>query len=225
MSVVRAALTIAAKDLRIEARNRTALLTAVVFAILVQLVFTFARQPGGMSRSDMAPSVLWITLTLSTLVVLNRAFLLEREHAALETILLSPVPRSALYWGKWLANTVLVLTVLVIATPVWILFFNVEPRVEVLGVLGLAALATLGFTAAGTLFAAMTARTRYAELLLPVLLLPFLLPPLFAGASAATRVLAGRPFDEVAGWLRILVIYDLVFLTLATLLFPHVVDE
>jgi heme exporter protein B len=71
----------------------------------------------------------------------------------------------------------------------------------------------------------MTARTRYAELLLPVLLLPFLLPPIFAGASAATRVLAGRPFDEVAGWLRILVTYDVAFLTVAAMLFPHVVDE
>jgi heme exporter protein B len=225
VSVLRAALQIAGKDLRIETRNRTALLTAVTFAVLVQMVFVFARQPGEVSRQDMAPAVLWVMLAFTALVVLNRAFLLEREHAALEAILLAPVSRVALFWGKWFANVVLVVVVLLIAMPLWVLFFNVPPRLALLGVLGLAVLATLGFLAAGTLFAAMTSRTRYAELLLPVLLLPFLLPPIFAGASAATRVLSGRPFDEIAGWLRILLTYDVAFLAVAALLFPHVVDE
>lgn len=222
---MRAALQIAAKDLRIETRNRTALLTALTFAVLVQLVFVFARQPGDVSLQALAPTVLWVMLAFTALVVLNRAFLLEREHAALEAILLAPVSRVSLFWGKWLANVTLVVAVLLIAMPLWILFFNVPPSAALFSVLGLAVLATLGFLAAGTLFAAMTARTRYAELLLPVLLLPFLLPPIFAGASAATRLLAGRPFGEVVGWLRILVTYDVAFLTLAALLFPHVVDE
>ncbi len=225
MTSVRAALQIAAKDLRIETRNRTALLTALTFAVLVQLVFVFARQPGDVSLQALAPTVLWVMLAFTALVVLNRAFLLEREHAALEAILLAPVSRVSLFWGKWLANVILVVAVLLIAMPLWILFFNVAPSAALFGVLGLAVLATLGFLAAGTLFAAMTARTRYAELLLPVLLLPFLLPPIFAGASAATRLLAGRPFGEVVGWLRILVTYDVAFLALAALLFPHVVDE
>lgn len=225
MNTLRAALAIARKDLRIEARNRTAILTAVTFAILVQLIFVFAREPGGFRLALLAPSVLWVTLALAGLVILNRAFLLEREHAALEGILLAPIPRAALFWGKWLANTALVAMVLAIAFPIWILFFNVVPQPALLGVLGLAMLAAIGFTAAGTLFAAMTARTRYAELLLPVLLLPFLIPPVFAGAQATVRLLSGRPFGELVGWLRILATYDIVFLVLASLLFPTVVDE
>ena len=225
MTVFRAACVIAAKDLRIELRNRTALLTAVAFAVLVQLTFVFAREAGSVSLGALAPSVLWITLSLSALLVLNRAFLLEREHAALEAMLLAPVPRSAIFWGKWLANVTLVGGVLLVAMPLWILFFNVTPSLRLLGVLGLAMLAVLGFVAAGTLFAAMTARTRYAELLLPVLLLPFLMPPIFAAASAANRVLAGRPFGEIAGWLRILTLFDIVFLVVGSLLFSHVVDE
>jgi heme exporter protein B len=225
MTILRIALTIAIKDLRIELRHRTALLTAGAFVVLVQLVFVFARDPAAVTLGDLAPSVLWITLALTSLVVLNRAFLLEREHAALEAILLAPIPRVAIFWGKWLANAAMVGFVLLLAFPLWVLFFDVQPSLAVLGVFGLAVLALLGFTAAGTLFASMTARTRYAELLLPVLLLPFLLPPIFAGAQASMRLLGGRPFDEVAGWLRILVIYDVAFLTLASMLFSHVVDE
>jgi heme exporter protein B len=220
-AILRAAFAIAAKDLRIESRNRTAPLTAVAFAILVQVVFVFAREPATVSLTVLAPTVLWVMLALSSLLVLNRAFLLEREHGAL----LAPVPRVAIFWGKWSANIVLVIAVLLIAMPAWILFFNVAPSMRLLGVLGLALLTLPGFVAAGTLFAAMTARSRYAELLLPVLLLPFLLPPISAAASAAQRVLAGRPLDEVAGWIRMLVLFDVAFLVLAALLFTHVVDE
>ncbi|HRP08921.1 MAG TPA: heme exporter protein CcmB, partial [Gemmatimonadales bacterium] len=212
-------------DLRIEARNRTALLTAIVFAILVQLIFVFSREPGSVSLEALAPGVLWVILALAGLVVQNRAFLLEREHAALEAILLAPVPRTALFWGKWLANVTLVLVVMISAMPLWVLFFNVTPAPALFGLFAMVILAALGFIGVGTLLSAMTARTRYAELLLPVLLLPFVLPPIFAGASGAARLLAGRPFGEIVAWLRMLVLYDLAYLTLASLLFTHVVDE
>lgn len=225
MSGWRAALAIAGKDLRIERRSRTALLTASTFAVLIQLVFVFARDTATTTLAMVAPSVLWITMALTSLLALNRAFLLEREHAAMEGILLAPVPRAALFWGKWLGNLSFVALVQLLAFLVWVLFFNVAPSVSLLLVFTLTLAAAAGFTAAGTLLAAMTARTRHAELLLPVLLLPFLVPPVFAGAQATMRLLAGRPMDELVGWLRLLVVYDVAFLALATLLFPIVVDE
>lgn len=225
MSGCRAAVAIAGKDLRIERRSRTALLTASTFAVLIQLVFVFARDTATTTLAMVAPSVLWITMALTSLLALNRAFLLEREHAAMEGILLAPVPRAALFWGKWLGNLAFVALVQLLAFLVWVLFFNVAPSLSLLLVFTLTLAAAAGFTAAGTLLAAMTARTRHAELLLPVLLLPFLVPPVFAGAQATMRLLAGRPMDELAGWLRLLVVYDVAFLVLATLLFPIVVDE
>ena len=87
------------------------------------------------------------------------------------------------------------------------------------------ALATVGFIAVGTLFSAMVVRTRFAELMLPVLLLPFLLPPLIAAVQVTAQLFAGRPLSEVAGWLRLLAAYDVCFVTLATLLFPATVTE
>jgi heme exporter protein B len=225
MSAVRAAWAIARKDLAIEWRSRTALLTASLFAVLVQLVIVFGRDGATVSLTMLAPSVLWITIALSSLVALNRAFLLEREHGALEGILVAPVNRSAIFWGKWFANLVFVLAVIAIAFPLWVLFFNVEPTRTLYGVLGLGVLGAIGFTAVGTVFSAMTVRTRFAELLLPVLMLPFMLPPVFFAAQATLRVLSNRPMEELWGWLRLLALFDVVFLVLATLLFPAVVDE
>jgi heme exporter protein B len=221
----RAAIAIAAKDLRIEWRHRTAFATAVLFAVLVQLVFVFSRNSGDVPLTAFAPTVLWVMLSLATVVTLNRAFLLERENGALEGILLAPVSASALFWGKWLANLALVMVVEVITIPLWVIFFDVEPHPRLLGVAAVALLAAVGFTAPGTLFSAMAVRTRFAELLLPVLLLPFVIPPLFFAAQATARILADAPMNELWGWLRLLALYDLAFLTLATLLFPMVMDQ
>lgn len=71
----------------------------------------------------------------------------------------------------------------------------------------------------------MTVRTRFAELMLPVLLLAFLVPPVLVGVQATTRLLGGRPAGEILGWIRFLAIYDIVFITLGWLLFPATMDE
>jgi heme exporter protein B len=225
VSFGRAVAAIAAKDLRIEWRHRTAFATAVLFAVLVQLVFVFSRDSGSVTSRALAPTVLWVMLALATVVTLNRAFLLERENGALEGILLAPVGPAALFWGKWLANLALVLVVEGVTIPLWMLFFNLEPHPRILGVAAVAALAAVGFTATGTLFSAMAVRTRFAELLLPVLLLPFLIPPLFFASQATVRILADAPMGDVWGWLRLLALYDAAFLTLATMLFPIVMEQ
>ncbi|HEY3933275.1 MAG TPA: heme exporter protein CcmB [Gemmatimonadales bacterium] len=225
MSLRRAVLAIAAKDLRIEWRHRTAFTSAIVFAVLVLVVFIFARDEGSVSLAALAPTVLWVMLALATVVTLNRAFLLEREHHALEGILLAPISPVALFWGKWLANLALVLVVELVAIPLWVLFFNITPDLRILGTGAVAILAAIGFTAPGTLFSAIAVRTRFAELLLPVLLLPFVIPPLFFAAQATVRLLEGAPVSDLIGWLRLLALYDIAFLALASILFPAVMDQ
>jgi heme exporter protein B len=222
---LRLALAIAAKDIRAELRSRTALQSALVFAALVLVVFNFARDPTALSATDLAPSVLWVTFALAAMVALNRAFNVERENAALDGLLLAPVPREALFLGKLLANLAFVGTVELATLPLFTLFFNVSLRSALPGMIAVIALATIGFVAVGTIFSAMAVRTRFAELMLPVLLLPFMVPPLIAAVQATSRLLAGRPLNEMWGWLRLLALYDIVFVTLCMLAFSAVVDE
>ena len=222
---LRLALVIAGKDIRAELRSRTALLSAVVFAALVLVVFNFARDPTALSATDLAPSVLWVTFALAAMVALNRAFTIEREHGALDGLLLAPVPRGALFGGKLLANLAFVGTVEAVTLPLFVLFFNVDLAAALPGIIGVTALATIGFVSVGTLFSAMAVRTRFAELMLPVLLLPFMIPPLVGAVQVTAALLASRPLSEVTGWLRLLAAYDIVFLALATVLFPTTVNE
>jgi len=217
--------TIARKDLLLEFRSRTAIVSAVVFTALVLTVFNFGRDPTAVSALDLAPSILWVTFTFAAMLGLNRAFQLELENQALEGLLISPLDRRSLYWGKLLANLAFVAVVEAVGLPLFVLFFNVPVGRVLLPLLAVMALATLGFVAVGTLFSAMVVRTRFAELMLPVLLLPFLLLPLTYAVQATARLLADRPLSEVAGWLRLLAAYDIVFLAVASWLFPYTVDE
>ena len=219
------ALAIAAKDIRAELRSRTALVSALVFAAMVLVIFNFARDPTALSATDLAPSALWVTFALASMVALNRAFTIERENGALDGLLVAPVPRESIFVGKLLANLAFVGTIELVTLPLFTLFFNVSLWAVLPGVLGVAALATVGFVAVGTIFSAMAVRTRFAELMLPVLLLPFMVPPLIGAVQVTTRLLAGRPLSEMLGWLRLLALYDVVFVTLCTLVFSAVVDE
>ncbi len=223
--VLKHAWAVARKDLVLEFRTRTAFLSATVFTALVLVVFNFGRDPTAVATLDLAPSILWVTFTFAAMLALNRAFQLELENQALEGLLVSPISRTSLYWGKLVANLVFVAVVESIGLPLFVLFFDVPVGRILLPLIGVIALATVGFVAVGTLFSAMVIRTRFAELMLPVLLLPFLIPPLVGAVQVTARLLAGRPVSEAAGWLKLLAAYDIVFCTLATLLFPTTVDE
>jgi len=223
--LLRQAWTIARKDLLLEFRSRTAIMSAAVFTALVLVVFNFGRDPTAVPTLTIAPSILWVTFTFAGMVALNRAFELELENLTLDGLLLSPISRHSLYLGKLAANLVFVAAVETIGLFLFAVLFDV-PIWHVLGALvGVIALATLGFIAVGTLFSAMVLRTRFAELMLPVLLLPFLMLPLRWAVQATSALLAARPLSEMMGSLKLLAAYDIVFVTLATLLFPSIVEE
>ena len=149
---------------------------------------------------DLAPGVLWIIFTFSGLLGLQRSFNVEIAERAIDGLLASPISREAIYLGKALANLAFVAAVQVVAIPTLALFYDV-PLTGILPVLtGIALLAAIGLVAVGTLFASMTVNTRLAELLLPMLVLPFFVPIVLPAAQATAKLLAGRPVADVASF-------------------------
>ncbi|SRR5574342_145580 len=225
VELLRQAWAVARKDLLLEFRTRTAIVSAAVFAALVLMVFNFGRDPTAVATIDLAPTILWVTFTFAAMLALNRAFQLELENQALEGLLVSPLNRTSLYWGKLIANLAFVAVVEAVGLPLFVLFFNVPVWHVLAPLVGVIALATLGFVAVGTLFSALVVRTRFAELLLVVILLPFLVPPLMGAVQLTARLFGGRPLSEVVGYLKLLAAYDIVFVSLASILFRFTVDE
>jgi heme exporter protein B len=220
-----AALLVARKDLAIEFRTRTAFFSATVFALLGLTIFYFAWDPTAVSAIDLAPGVLWVIFTFSGLLGLQRSFGVEQADRAMDALLSSPIDREAIYLGKALANVLFVAGVQAVALPAVALFYNVPLGGILLPLAGLALVAAVGVVAVGTLFSAMAVNTRLAELLLPMLSLPFFLPIVMAASQTTARLLAGRPAAEAWPWLRILLAFDLVFVVACTLAFPFTVEE
>jgi heme exporter protein B len=225
LSVFSAAVLIARKDLAIEFRTRTAFFSAVVFALLGIVIFYFAWDPTAVSAIDLAPGVLWVIFTFAGILGLHRSFGVEMEDRAIDGLLGAPVPREAIYLGKAFANLVFVLAVQAIAIPAIALFYNMPFGGSALAIAAIAFLAAVGLVAVGTLFSAMAVNTRMAELLLPMLSLPFFVPVVMPAAQATARLLAGRPVAEAAGWLRILLAFDIVFVAACMLAFPYTLEE
>ena len=225
VNALKLAFAIAGKDIRVELRTRTSLLSAAVFAVLVLLVFNFGRDPTAVATIDLAPTILWVTVSFASVVAMNRAFTVERENAAFDGLLLAPVPRESIYLGKYLANLAFVLVVEAIALPLFILFFNLDIVQALPGIILTLLLATAGFVAAGTVFSAMVVKTRFAELMLPLLLLPFMVPPLIFAVKTTAPLFAGRPLASVVDGLRFLLVFDICIITVSVLLFTAVVDE
>lgn len=216
---------IVAKDAVVEWRTKTAFLSALVFAILVLSVLYFARDPTAVSSLAIAPGALWVTFTFAAMLGLNRAFLLERENQAMDGLLLTPAPRTAIFVGKMSANLLFVGLIELISIPLFVVFYNVSVMAGLPALLGVTAMATVAFVAIGTLLSSMVVRTRFAELMLPVLFLPFLIPPIVGAVQVTARILAGRPLSEMTGWLKLLAAFDVTFCVLAVLLFEATLDE
>lgn len=220
-----AAWLIARKDLAIEYRTRTAFFSALVLAVLGLAIFYFAWDVTAVRPVDLAPGVLWVIFTFSGLLGLQRSFGVEQDGRAIDGLLVAPVAREAIYLGKAFANLLFVLGVQAIAIPAMALFYNLELGRPLLVLGAIAVLAAIGLVAVGTLFSAMAVNTRLAELLLPVLSLPFFVPIVMAASQSSARLLAGRPMAEALPWLKILAGFDIVFLTACMLAYPHTLDE
>ncbi|MQA90014.1 MAG: cytochrome C biogenesis protein [Gemmatimonas sp.] len=221
---LRQSLVIAGKDLTIEARSKERLISMLTFAVLVGVVFTFSLDATVPSRS-IAGAMLWVSILFAGMLGLGRSFTLEKEQDALVGVLLTPVGRGAFYFGKFLANLALVTGTTLLIFFVYGLFFQLNLWAAWTGLALVTALYLIGFMALGTLFSAVAASTRLGDSLLPIILLPLLIPVIFFGATAAQRLILGRPLEEVAGSIRMLGAFDLLFLFACTIVFGKVVEE
>ncbi len=213
---------VARKDLLIELRSRDVLSSAVVFTLLVLLIFNFALELTGDTVRAVAPGVLWVTFIFAGMLTLGRTFARERERGALQGLMLAPLDRGALFIAKLLVNLILLGLVEVVALPAFVALYNLSLRPGAL--LAVVLLGTLGFAAVGTLFAAVAANTRAREALLPLLLFPVLVPVIIGAVKATGETLPGTPTDGPP-WLNLLIAFDAIFLALAYLLFEYVIEE
>lgn len=211
------------KDLRAELRAKEVFGLMATFSVLAVVLFGLAFDLRVPNSAMIAPGVLWVVILFAGVLGLNRTFGAEVDRGSLAALLLAPVDRSAIYFGKLLANLVFLLVTEALILPVMLVIFDVNLFHPTL-LLGLL-LGTIGYVAVGTLFAAMTASIRTRESMLPVLLLPVMVPVLMAGVRVSAILIDGRGQNDLPRWLGMLVAYDAIFLIIAFLVFDLVWEE
>jgi heme exporter protein B len=221
---VRVAWAILWKDLLTEWRSRDRVIAMLVFSLLVVVVFHFALPEGtGRELRANAPGLLWVAYIFSAIIGLNRAFALELENDALSGLALAPLDRGWVFVGKAIANLLLIGLVQAMTALAFAFVFDLDLASAALGLGIVAALGTLGICAVGTLFGAMAARTRFREVLLPILLLPALFPVLSGAVQGTTEALQnGMP--EFAS-LQLLLVVDGIYWVISFIGFEYILDE
>lgn len=214
---------VAGKDLRAELRGREVFSTMTMFSALAVLIFGMAFDLRVPKPEMVAPGVLWVIILFAGVLGLNRSFGAEMDRGTLPALLLAPMDRSAVYFGKVIANLVFTLGTAFVILVVMYFIFNVDLLQPL--ILVATALGTLGYVSVGTIFAALTSSVRARESLLPILLLPVMVPVFMAGVALTSSILDGGKFENVSMWLGMLIGFDVLFLVVAYLLFDLIMEE
>jgi heme exporter protein B len=213
------------KDLTAERRTKANFNAVVFLAGLILLLFGFAIGPDGQTMELIAGGVLWLTVLFSGVLSFNRSYEQELENGALELLLLYPGDRRSIFVGKLLANLLFVLLVEVVMVPLAAVLYDL-PLLQFIAPLSLVLLlGTTGFVTLGTFYAAMASRLRAREVMLPLLLFPMLVPLLVGAVQATGGILNGDLMGSTAAWIRLLVVFDVIFFVAALFAFEHIIED
>ena len=220
---VKAVAAVVWKDIRAEFRSRELFSAMLVFSLLIILIFNFALELDIKTRQSVTSGVLWATFAFAGTLGLNRSMAIEKDRGCLDGLLLAPVDRSAIYFGKVISNLAFMLIVEIIVLPVYSVLYAVN--LFQLGLLLVILLGSIGYVGVGTLLAAMSVQTRTRDILLPILLFPVVIPVLLAAVKASSGFLTGADQSEIMAPLGLLISYDIIFIAVAFMVFDSVVEE
>ena len=222
-SFLKATFAVVWKDLTAEFRSRELFSAMLVFSLLVILIFNFALELDIATRQSVTAGVLWVTFAFAGTLGLNRSMAVEKDRGCLDGLLLAPVDRAAIYFGKVISNLVFMLIVEAAVLPVYSFLYNVN--LFNAGLLLVILLGSIGYIAVGTLLASMAIQARTRDVLLPILLFPVAVPVLIASVKASEGFLAGSDFSTIYASLSLLIGYDVIFIAVAYMVFDYVVEE
>jgi heme exporter protein B len=226
------------KDVKLELRGRDTLPPMIAFAAAVAILLAFSIPSSGsisapvkllagsVPLADVLAGFLWVTVLFAGLIGFARTFEVEREETAIDSLLMAPLDRSGLFFGKAIPNLAFIVLVEAILIPLFAILFGIDLGSSWAVLAAVALLADLGFVSVGTLFSALAAQTSSRELILPILALPVLVPVFIAAVVLTSDLFAGSSLDELArrGWFAILVAFDVIFITAGALLFEFTVE-
>lgn len=171
------------RDLRLAAREGSALGTALGFFLIVVSLMPLSLGPDLNLLSRIAPGVLWIALLLAALLSLGRLFEADFEDGSLELMAMSDMPLELIAAAKALSHWLTTGIPLALLAPVLGILLNLDVRLYPV-LIGTTLAGTPAVSFLGAIGAALTLRARRGGLLMALIVLPLYVPTLIFGISA-----------------------------------------
>ena len=221
----RQVMTIIWKDFITEIKTRELFSSMFIFALLVVIIFIFSINLSLIKASEVGPGVLWVAFLFAGTIGLNRSFMLEKENGCLQGVLLAPMDRTALYFGKLVSNFVFLLIMEVFTLPLFMVFFNIDLLPHLLPLLYVIFVGTLGFCAVGTLLSSLSANLKTRDIMLPILLYPLIIPIIIGSVRMTGQLLAGEQLSSMMNWVSLTLCFDIIYIAISIMVIDFVLEE
>ncbi|MCH8157034.1 MAG: heme exporter protein CcmB [Nitrospinae bacterium] len=213
------------KDIITELKTRELFSSMFIFALLVIIIFIFSIDLSIVKASEVGPGVLWVAFLFAGTMGLSRSFMLEKENGCLQGLLLAPVDRTVLYFGKLVSNLVFLLVMEAFILPLFMIFFNVDLLPHLLPLLYVIFVGTLGFCALGTLLSSLAANLKTRDIMLPILLYPLMIPLIIGSVRMTGQVLEGVPLADMMNWVGLTLCFDIMYIAVSIMTIDFVLEE
>ncbi|TCK59386.1 heme exporter protein CcmB [Seleniivibrio woodruffii] len=213
------------KDILHELKSREIVVSMLLFSVLTVVVFSFIFEPGSQFKNEVVGGILWMSFVFAGILGLNKSMMSEITGGNFSALLLAPVDRSAIFFGKAVSNFLFILLVEIFTLPLFMVLYNVNvfangPMPVVIFLLG-----TYGFAILGTLFSIISVNTRTREVMLPLLLLPIIVPIILSSVQALNIYILGHDPADAGKWLKLLVAFDAIFTVVVFAVFDFIVED
>lgn len=225
MNLFATALLLAKKDLLSELKTKQILVTQIIFAGLVIVVFSFAFDPSNNMTKAVIPGIIWVIIVFSGILGLNRSFISEQRNDTIQGLLVAPMESASIFLGKFIANFTMILIVELVSIPFLFMLFNYKMDGSILWFILVIFVGSFGFISVGTFLAALAANSKSSEMLLPLLLFP-ITSPILIGVTQATRIILTdmSKLSSALSWTQMVTSYDVIFFVVSLVLIEYVLE-
>lgn len=213
------------KDIMLEMKSKEVINSMLIFSLLTVIVFSFIFEPGAEYKIDLVGGILWMAIVFAGILGLNKSMMSEINGGNLNALLLAPVDKSAIFFGKVLSNFTFLIFMEFITIPIFTVFYNVNIFKYTLLSVPVFILGTYGFSVLGTLFSIISVKSRTREVMLPILLLPLMIPVILAAIQSINIFIKGDEISDAFRWIKLIVSFDLVFTFVVYAIFDYIVEE
>lgn len=224
MSYFQVIAAIVKKDILMEVRTKQVINAALVFAVLFVVVFSFTMEIGSNMEQKLSGGIFWVSVAFAGILSFNKTIGSETDNGSFEALMLAPVDKSAVFFGKVISNMLFLLLVEVILIPLFLVFYNVN----IIGHPLMAAviiLSTYAYSLIGTLFSIISVRTSSKEIMMPVLFLPFMVPVIIAAVLATNVFILGGQIQFSYNWIKLTAVFDIIFTAIIYGIFSLIIED